>query len=415
MYKRTLFFSIILALSMIMAACGPTAEQDDRIDATIFPTGESGSPLVLDTALTETAAPTATGAATATLEATATQAATATLAATATEAATEAAQATPRATGSANRPDVGESLIGFPAAGTGGLVGLAALYDFTVVDTSGAEVGPVVDFVINTCEANIVYIVVDHGGEELLVPYQATLEDPNNGRVDVEARELVIDVEAATLDGAPTLTTASLDMQEPTWEADVLAFWRGELNALSLTAACNVPAGNLDEAGAAQSTPTAEATPGSLTETPTAGETAVLTPTAGTDATPTVGTGENNTNRQVIYRIGLASALFGADLREGNGTRLGSLRDIAIVPETGRTQFLVFAPDEAAGDNRALVPLPPGAVTVQYDGEDPVFVLLVDTNLFRSAPPFDERSRTTSDDWFSFWEAHVPMTLEQLP
>jgi hypothetical protein len=64
-----------------------------------------------------------------------------------------------------------------------------------------------------------------------------------------------------------------------------------------------------------------------------------------------------------------------------------------------------------------FIPLPPGAVTIEYADatDEPTFVLLVDTNIFRLAPQFDFESSTTDDAWFSFWETYVPMTLEQLP
>ena len=416
MQKRTLFISLLMIFTLLLAACGPASDQDATPGGTIFPTDpNTGQPVVPNTGETEmvtpdtgmeTAAPTME-AETPTSEATATEAATATTAATNT---VEATQQPTRASGSGGGADR-EGVIGIPQGGGEWLAGLAALYDFNVVDSAGNEIGAVNDFVVNICEANIVYIVVDSAdGGQVLVPYQATLETPNNGRVDVENREFVIDLDAADLSGAPSVDISTLDMQDTAWEEETLAFWQADFD-IALTTACNVPVSA--QGGEAQ--PTAAATP-----TLDAGQ-ATLSPTMDADATPSpeaAATLPSGVVRQNIYRIALASRMLGAELQEGNGTRLGTLRDVAIIPETGRTQFLVFEPDADSGNaDGSLVPLPPGAVTVEYasGSDEPVFVLLVDTNLFRGAPPFDPDTNMTGDEWFNFWDAHIPMTLDQLP
>ena len=116
-----------------------------------------------------------------------------------------------------------------------------------------------------------------------------------------------------------------------------------------------------------------------------------------------------------MYRLALASRVLTADLQEGNGRVLGAVQDIAIVPETGRTHYLVVETTETVQGTGRQVALPPGAVNVSYESgrEQPVLVLLVDTNLLQDAPEFDQENTWTDDGWFNFWSPHVPLTREQ--
>lgn len=320
-------------------------------------------------------------------------------------------------TGVVDPPVIGEDtgVIGIPQTGSGGLIGLAAMTGWQVVGADGAEIGTVHDYVVNTCEAHILFLVVEpienaSTGQQILIPYEATLAELNEGSsVDVEQRVFTLKQNAADLNGAPVVDVTLLDLEIPDWSDEALEYW-SENYRVSLTSACNVPVSNNQNAvedANTQVQPT-------LAPEPTQVEGDVTPTLAPADTDPTLDSPQD-TNRQNIYKLALASSLLSAELQEGNGAPLGTVRDIAIVPETGRTQFIVIETGEA-GEER-MVALPPGAVNISYENGagQPVVILLVETDLLQGAPVFDESARTTDDAWYDYWNQHIPMTRDQLP
>jgi sporulation protein YlmC with PRC-barrel domain len=412
MRNRSILIATLAILALLLSACGGDGGENANALGTAVPgvettlesiPGTGGDLEPTDSIINETAVvPTLEATTELTIETPV-----------ATEQVAEAPETTPTLAATDEQSGQG-GLIGIPETGSGGLTSLGAMLGFQVVDASGNVIGTVDDYVVNTCEANILYMLVEPAGgssagagQLILVPYQATLETPNNGQVLAGEGQFVIDLDATALSGAPVVDTTAFDMEDPTWDVDAQAFW-SEHFELALTAACPVPASDVvDGQAEGQVTPTA-----SLDEqtTPTTDAAGLATPTAQPDDS------DGETDRQNVYRVALATELLTAGLQDGNGQPLGQVVDIAIVPETGHTQFIVVELDaEDLGDSR-LVALPPGALNLAYENAgQPVFVLLVETQALNDAPVFDANARTTDAGWFDYWGAFVPMTQEELP
>jgi sporulation protein YlmC with PRC-barrel domain len=96
------------------------------------------------------------------------------------------ATAMPEATAESGTPGTGEGEAGdlraaeiLPATGRAGVTRLSALSGYLVVDTTGASLGTVNDYILNLCEAHLVYLLVDadpalqlEGGSRLVIPYE---------------------------------------------------------------------------------------------------------------------------------------------------------------------------------------------------------------------------------------------------
>jgi sporulation protein YlmC with PRC-barrel domain len=431
---RTIFLTTMMIMALLLAACAGDGNQNGDAVGTVFP--EDGVPAATEGIPETGGEPGDTLLGTATPEPTELDAQptseleTATLEPTEQETA-DVSGTTPTVesdVSSAGGQGTGTGIIGIPETGSGDLAGLAAMFDFRVEDTSGNEIGTVRDYVINMCEANILYIVVDPaaglgstngqaGGsantqQALLIPYQATLETPNSGSVDAGQGLFVIDRDAAELGDAPTVDLDSIDLEDPAWDSEFMSYWQNDFD-LSLTSACNVPvsgaagtyAAGTDAAGTQDATMTPDAAAGAAQ------------PTAAQTETPGAGGMGDDMDRQDIFRLALASRVLEAELQDGNGQQLGTVQDVAIVPETGRTQYLLVESSEAGQGMDGMLALPPGAVNVMYeDGSDqPVLVLLVETGIYQNAPTYDQNAGANDADWFDYWDQYLPMTMEQLP
>lgn len=304
----------------------------------------------------------------------------------------------------------GNGVIGIPQTGSGGYVGLAAMTGWQVVGADGSPIGTVQDYVVNTCEAHILYLVVDasetitaQGGQQILIPFEAVLGELNEGSsVSVDRKTFTLKQNAADLMAVPGVDIATADLENPNWSESILIYWEDNDYLLSRTAGCPVPVSGEQATPAA----TMNATQPEFDATPTVDS--AFTPDAGTDME-----GE----RQTIYRLALAGKLLNARLQEGNGRLLGTVQDIAIVPETGRTQFYVVDTAQMAQATDRMVALPPGAVNISYENSanQPVVVLLVETSILQDAPDFDEGAGNSDGTWFNYWNQHIPVTREAMP
>lgn len=430
MKKGSLIFSLILVFTLLLSACA--GDSNGNGTNTGYPAqgeGESTQPIP-NTGATEgvdmnTPAVDSTPALDTTEAMSTATATTGEVTEEATEEATDATTPTVEADDeTGGQTGSGSGVIGIPQTGTNGYVGLAAMMDWQVVGADGSPIGTVQDYVVNTCEAHILYLVVDpadgitpQGGQQILIPFEAVLGELNEGSsVDVGQQIFMLKQNATDLMEVPGVDIATADLEDPAWSEDVLTYWEDNDYRLSLSAGCPVPvSGEQGEEDGTDQQTTPEATPGA-TQDATAQPTFEATPTV--DSTVTVDAGAGTTgDRQIIYRLALASKLINAELQEGNGRVLGSVQDIAIVQATGRTQFFVV--DTTGLDQGAdrMVALPPGAVNVSYENsaDQPVVVLLVDTPILQGAPDFDESAGNSDGEWFNFWNQHNPMTREAMP
>lgn len=446
MRKSSLIFSLILIFTLLLSACAggnngngsntgypadgmetqpiPDTGATDGVDVNT-PAVDSTSSLDVTEAV-ETATATTGGDATEEATEESTEATTPTTAAGGSDDASTTPTADSGGQAGGSKPGgEGAGIIGIPQTGSTGYVGLAAMMDWEVVGADGSQIGTVQDYVVNTCEAHILYLVVDpaeeitpQGGQQILIPFEAVLGELNEGSsLDLEQRSFTLKQNAVDLTAAPGVDIATADMETPDWSEDILTYWEDNGYRVSVTAGCPVPVsgeqGGEGTGAGQQATPAA--TPGATLDA-TAQPTFEATPTVDSTLTPDTGAGTDG-DRQNIYRIALASNLLNAQLQEGNGRLLGTVQDIAIVPETGRTQFFVVDTAELDQGADRMVALPPGAVNISYENSanQPAVVLLIDTAILQDAPEFDESAGNSDSDWFNFWNQHIPMTREQMP
>jgi sporulation protein YlmC with PRC-barrel domain len=247
---------------------------------------------------------------------------------------------------------------------------------FSLVDQSGEVFGTVDDYIINLCEAHIIYMVVtSNEGAEMLVPYEAVTV--NDGSIDAEAAVINVNVAPEQLSGAPTLE-ARPDLTGTDWEADVRSYWEGVVNLSSLGTGCSVPA-------------------------------------AGTPAADDQG-GQGAVD---VTKLVYASDLSGATLQDGNGNALGEIQDAVIEPESGQIFYLAARLPDTPGQGVVLVPV--GAVnladtapsgTEEGEAAPVALVLLVDNEVLQNAPTLanlGDLTTNVNEEAHSYWSEYVQM------
>lgn len=111
---------------------------------------------------------------------------------------------------------------------------------------------------------------------------------------------------------------------------------------------------------------------------------------------------------RVVYRIGLVSSMLGAPIQDRHGNPAATVRDIAILPQTGALLYLVVTPPGASG---RLAAIPVGAVNIRYvraGGQlQPQLVLLVPPDAIANAPTYDPTTGNSSPIWVSYWRQYM--------
>lgn len=263
-----------------------------------------------------------------------------------------------------------------PETGRATATQLSELLNYRVADLNGETLGTVDDYVVNLCEAHIIYIVMEaHPSLEtqadlVVIPYEAvTLEE---GVIDVDSQTIFLNFEASQLRG----TTAYDDHPDLTitdWETDSRNFWSERMNLSNLTTECRVPA-------------------------------------------------QSGEGRQAIVRIAYASEVQGAEVVNGLGENLGTVEEVILVPESGWMRFAAIQTGGLLQPGQGLVAAPPGAINIYQDDEtdrqDLVLVLLVEDEILENAPRVESLPET-DPSWdarfFDYWSQHLPMTREELP
>ena len=326
---------------------------------------------------------------------------------TATTAPTEPVEtATAEASATAVMTQTSTAIPGIPPTGAE-IEALSEMLRYRVVDNAGTELSMVRDYIVNTCEAHILYIVLDAptGSQSILVPYEAVSLNPGRPQ-DAPANELVVNFDASLLGSAPAIDLKTVDFSSNNWDANVMAFWRQNI-AISLTTACNVPTGG----GTLVPTPMSTLTPGgtlvpsgtapAVTETPASTavpstevpgtETPVASlsgyhsvalqatstpPNTVVPGTSMPGAGTPITtltpsNRVNVFKVALASELIGANVVDINNNPLAKVRDALVLKSTGGVQYFIvqlIAGNQQNAEGNMLA-LPPGAVNLFYGTE----------------------------------------------
>jgi sporulation protein YlmC with PRC-barrel domain len=421
MKRSTLLVSVFFMLALLLAACGPEDGGDipqepgfdggtgDPAPGEIPGVGTEPAPGGIPETGPEPTLP-QTPEATVDPSMDETPVATATVPA---PAETETVPATPAPTqpetGTGDTPVRGAQVV--PDTGRSDATILSELLGYQVVDQNGSTIGSVDDFILNLCEAHIIYVVLEsdssmqlEGGNLVVFPYETvTLED---GVIDVDQRVITVNIDAEQFAAGPTVSER-LDLTTTEWEADIRAHWSevGQLSNLSTD--CNVPASG----GMGDSNTNDNANANDNANDNSNDNSNTNTNTNNNDNSNTTVSG-----RQDIVRIAYATEVLDMQLVDGNGNLIGEIEEVLVEPESGWLPYMAIRPD----DNGELVLVPLGALNLDTSGDgaaqDQNLVLLVEPDIFMNAPTVDSLPVDgMQGDSFNYWSQHIPMTREELP
>jgi sporulation protein YlmC with PRC-barrel domain len=267
--------------------------------------------------------------------------------------------------------------------------------DFEVIDTAGNRIGTVHDYVLNMCEAHIIYVAIQTDNNDLvLMPYEVVTL--GSGILDVEERAIVVSIAADEILGGPTIEVDA-DITDVAWETETRRFWGNYLTLSNLTTEClaaptTAAQGQQDDAQDNDQ-----------------------------DADQNDEQAGQAVDRIAVVRIDYASNMLEARIQDGNGQPIGVIEDVMLYPETGLLRYLVVNFDEDVQQGRGYVLIPFGAVNIETQeiGEQTVLVLLVERQILMTAPAYDQIPDTTQETWdaeaFEYWSQHVAMTQEDMP
>ena len=320
--KRYLGIGILLSLALALMACQLLQKSSKPA---VQPTGvatasiENNLPTSVTTPALETNAP--TGATAPALEAN-----------TPTGAAPQTEQADPTAR---KKPPQSQAAGIQPKEMRAKLTHLAYLVGFEVLDENGHKLGIASDYIINTCETYIIYILMQPvaslnipPGKLVVIPYEAVTI--NSGVLDAQKKTIQLQLLPGQFAGAPTLTPGQ-QLTPTDWEGPARAFWMKSVRVGVLATSCNVSGG------------------------------------------PT-------------YKVAYATQLLAVKLYDGNKVLLGTVQDAILEPESG--QFGAYLVKPAKGDGLTMVSM---AVTnipkeALLPGATLSLVLLAQPAAFSDAP-----------------------------
>ena len=215
------------------------------------------------------------------------------------------------------------------------LTHLSNLIGYQVLDENGDKLGVASDYIVNTCESYIIYILMEPvaslnvaSGSRVVIPFEAVTI--NSGVLDAQNKTIQLRLIPEQFSGAPTFP-AGQQLTPTDWEGAARAFWSKAVRIGKLATSCNVSGGP-------------------------------------------------------VYKVAYATQLLGVELYDGQNNLLGAVQEAILEPESGNIGFYIVKP--AKGDGLVMVHLratnipkeallPGGALTL---------VLLTDPQVFWDAP-----------------------------
>lgn len=230
------------------------------------------------------------------------------------------------------------------------LTRLTNLIGFQLTGLNGAVMGTITDYVVNTCETYIIYMLVTPdaalnvaAGQSLVIPYEAVTI--NSGIVNAETQAIALYLGPEPVAAGPAFADP-LVLFPITWEDSVRAYWKEVVRVGKLHSAC--------QAG-------------------------------------------NSTPENAIYKIAYASQLLGAELKDGNGVLLGTVTEAILAPETGKLAFYVVE----LTDSQGLVLVPLAKTNIPKEALEPgvtiELVLLAETGQLLGAPQLGSAEAASTD------------------
>jgi len=215
------------------------------------------------------------------------------------------------------------------------LTHLSNLIGYQVLDENGDKLGVASDYIINTCEGYIIYILMEPvaslklaSESRVVIPFEALTI--NSGVLDAQNKTIQLRLTPEQFSDAPTFS-AGQQLTPTDWETPGRAFWSKAVRIGKLATSCNVSGGP-------------------------------------------------------VYKVAYASQLLGVELYDGQNNLLGTVQDTILEPESGNIGFYIVKP--AKGDGLVMVRL--RAVNIPKEslmpGEALTLVLLTDPRVFWDAP-----------------------------
>ncbi len=221
------------------------------------------------------------------------------------------------------------------------LTHLSNLIGYQVLDENGDKLGVASDYIVNTCETYIIYILMEPAadlnvvsGSRVVIPFEAVTI--NSGVLDAQNKTIQLRLIPEQFSDAPTFP-AGQPLTPTDWEGVGRTFWSEAVRIGKLATSCNVPGGP-------------------------------------------------------VYKVAFATQLLGVELYDGQNNLLGEVQDAILEPESGKLSFYIVKP--AKGDGLVMVDLRATNIPKEALLPDGVLslVLLTDPLLFWDA------SRITSID-----------------
>jgi len=215
------------------------------------------------------------------------------------------------------------------------LTHLSNLIGYQVLDENGDKLGIASDYIVNTCETYIIYILMEPvaslnvaPGSQVVIPFEAVTI--NSGVLDAQNDAIQLRLDPEQFSGAPTFP-AGQQLTPTDWEGAVRAFWSKAVRIGKLATSCNVPGGP-------------------------------------------------------VFKVAYATQLLGVELYDGQNNLLGTVQEAIIEPESGKVGFYIVKP--AKGDGLVMVHLQAFNIPKEalLPGGTLTLLLLTDPQVFWDAP-----------------------------
>jgi len=215
------------------------------------------------------------------------------------------------------------------------LTHLSNLIGYQVLDENGDKMGIASDYIVNTCETYIIYILMEPvaslnvaPGNRIVIPFEAVTI--NSGVLDAQNEAIQLRLIPEQLSGAPTFP-AGQHLTPTDWEGAVRAFWSKAVRIGKLATSCNVPDGP-------------------------------------------------------VFKVAYATQLLGVELYDGQNNLLGTVQEAILEPESGKVGFYIVKP--AKGDGLVMVHLRAFNIPKEalLPGGTLTLLLLTDPQVFWDAP-----------------------------
>lgn len=215
------------------------------------------------------------------------------------------------------------------------LTHLTNLIGYQVLDGNGDKLGVASDYIVNTCETYIIYILMEPeaslnvaSGNRVVIPFEAVTI--NSGVLDAQNKAIQLRLTPEQFKGAPAFP-ADQQLSPTDWEGAVRAFWSEAVRIGMLGTSCNVPGGP-------------------------------------------------------VYKVAYATQLLGVELYDGQDNLLGAVQEAILEPESGKLGFYIVKPGK--GDGLVMVHL--RAINIREEALLPdgtlKLLMLADPQVFWDAP-----------------------------